>query len=262
MEFVKLKGIVLRETKKGEYDKLLTVLTAEEGRITVSAKGARSQKNRNLPSCKLFAYSEFVLYKKAGDMYILKEAALIEGFFDLVSDVALFSLGSYFLDLASEVTYPGRDESAVLRLLLTALYTLTSHPEREEIVKPAYEMRICALLGVFPSVGKCSRCGKKPEGDAYLDVSNGVLICPDCVGLPGERTDGEYASGVLCAVNGSVRSAMLYAASAPLERLFAFSLKGDSGASFFEISEKYLLYRLGKKPKTLEMYGQFRKSEK
>ena len=35
----KVKGIVVREAAKGENDKLLTVLTGEEGVITVRARG-------------------------------------------------------------------------------------------------------------------------------------------------------------------------------------------------------------------------------
>ena len=46
----KVKGIVVREAAKGENDKLLTILTGEEGVITVRAPGVRKLSASNLRS--------------------------------------------------------------------------------------------------------------------------------------------------------------------------------------------------------------------
>ena len=50
-------GLVLREMPVGENDKLLTVLTAGEGRIYLTAKGARSMRSKVMPICRLFTYA-------------------------------------------------------------------------------------------------------------------------------------------------------------------------------------------------------------
>ena len=42
MEQIRVRGLVVRETQTGEYDKILTVITEEMGRISVSGKGVRS----------------------------------------------------------------------------------------------------------------------------------------------------------------------------------------------------------------------------
>ena len=42
-------GLILREMPIGENDKLLTVLTAEEGQVFMTAKGARSMKSKVVP---------------------------------------------------------------------------------------------------------------------------------------------------------------------------------------------------------------------
>ena len=44
MGYVNYKGIVLREVNTGEADKIITVLTAEEGKISIAAKDAQQQK--------------------------------------------------------------------------------------------------------------------------------------------------------------------------------------------------------------------------
>lgn len=43
-----VSGVVLREVDVGEYDKMLTVLTAELGKISVYANGAKRLKVRTL----------------------------------------------------------------------------------------------------------------------------------------------------------------------------------------------------------------------
>ena len=48
MEQLAVHGLVVRETDVGEYDKILTLITREVGKITVTAKGAKSLKNRNM----------------------------------------------------------------------------------------------------------------------------------------------------------------------------------------------------------------------
>ena len=45
-ERIVTKGIVLRETQTKETDKILTVLTAEQGKLPVIARGARRKGSR------------------------------------------------------------------------------------------------------------------------------------------------------------------------------------------------------------------------
>ena len=52
-EPIKVKGIIIRQTNYSDYDKMLTVLTENMGKITVSAKGVRSMKNKNRAASEL-----------------------------------------------------------------------------------------------------------------------------------------------------------------------------------------------------------------
>ena len=60
--YEKTEGIVLRETDYKEKDKLLTILTAEHGKLTVRVRGAKGQRSRSRAACQLLAFSEFTLY--------------------------------------------------------------------------------------------------------------------------------------------------------------------------------------------------------
>ena len=61
-EKIVTKGLVLRETQTKEADKILTVLTAEHGKLAVVARGARRKNSRIAAASELLAFSELVVY--------------------------------------------------------------------------------------------------------------------------------------------------------------------------------------------------------
>ena len=56
MEELEIDGLVVRETPAGEADKLITLLTAERGRILVSGKGVSSLRSKYAASAQMFMY--------------------------------------------------------------------------------------------------------------------------------------------------------------------------------------------------------------
>ena len=44
--FVETKGVVIRQTKYSEADKILTIFTKEKGKVQAIAKGARRPKSQ------------------------------------------------------------------------------------------------------------------------------------------------------------------------------------------------------------------------
>ena len=55
-----IKGLVLGDIVWGEHDKLMTVLTAEHGKITVVLKGGSSLKSKIVGAC-LFGKTDAVI---------------------------------------------------------------------------------------------------------------------------------------------------------------------------------------------------------
>lgn len=74
-----MTGIVLKEMPLGEADKLLTVFSREQGRISVVAKGAKKPGSRFLAAASAFAYSDMELVK-GRSMYVLRNANIISPF--------------------------------------------------------------------------------------------------------------------------------------------------------------------------------------
>ena len=70
-------GVVLRVTDTKETDRILTVLTADRGKIPLIARGARRKNSRLAAACQMPAYSELTIYKRGG-WYLLDEASPVK----------------------------------------------------------------------------------------------------------------------------------------------------------------------------------------
>ena len=134
--YINTKGLVLREVVYKETSKILTVLTPDEGRITVSAKGARRKGSRIAAATQLFAFSDMTLSHNR-DRWTLTEAQCIESFSGLSDELERAALGAYFCELLEAVSDEAPNPE-ILSLGLNALYALGQEKKPEAIVKAAF----------------------------------------------------------------------------------------------------------------------------
>ena len=250
---IKVKGIVTRAVQYKENDKILTVLTAELGRISVYCHGAKSNKSKFLTNCRLFCYSEFVLTRKK-DFYYIKEADYLEAFFDIVNSMDKLFLGQYFLEIINEISVEGERHDGLLRLVLNSLYALSNNLASFETIKSAFELRACVEMGVSPYLQGCRDCGVVQEGTVYFDVLSGNTVCKDCLFKESEALGEQRGAGIYLPASPSVIAALQYVENTKIERLFSFQLAEDNLATFCNITEKYLLSQVGKSFVTLDLY--------
>ena len=92
--YIVTKGVVLRETETRDADKILTLLTAERGKLSVIARGVCRKGCKFAACAQPLAYSEWTLYKK-GDWYYANEGTTLELFNGLRADLDAMALGFY-----------------------------------------------------------------------------------------------------------------------------------------------------------------------
>lgn len=81
------RAIVLRRVNYGERDRVVTMLTKQNGKITVFAKGVRSQKSKLSAGIELFSVSEVGFIDGKSEMKTLTGARLIMHFDAIVHDI-------------------------------------------------------------------------------------------------------------------------------------------------------------------------------
>ena len=109
-------GLVLREVKVGESDRIITLLTPKLGVITASAKGSLRLKSKLFSACGLFCYSEFTLVP-GRNMYTVREAEVKNVFHGISSSIEGMSLAMYMAEMASALSPTGEEaEKELIRL--------------------------------------------------------------------------------------------------------------------------------------------------
>lgn len=238
---VKTQGLIIREQPVGESDRLVTVLTRDEGVVRAFARRAKSLKDSKNSATGLLCYSRLTLYR-GRDKYIINDAFPIEVFFGLRKDIVALALGQYFCQLSAELVPEGVESSEYLRLVLNALHFLCEGKKPPALLKPIVELRMLAISGFMPDLVACSRCGAYERDPMFFSVQEANLCCGGCGGQ-GFR----LSPGALTAMRHIIYSGF--------EKVFSFGLSGAAVGELSRAVEAYVVQVLQKRPQTLDFYN-------
>lgn len=252
-------GLILRESSVGESDKLLTILTAEHGKMLLRAKGVRNLKSKNLSLCLPFTYGNFEYYEKNGMRWLAGGSSQVS-FFGSSYEIEDFSLAAYISDVACEITGEEANAEQILRVTLNTLYAIGKKLKPRELIKASYELFAAASSGFFPNLDGCRKCGSTQSDSYFVDVMNGNCLCHACLkesslGSHYVELDKFESRNILIPISASALAAARYVLCAPPSRIFAFELKEDNDlADLARLAETYLLNHLERGFDTLEFY--------
>ena len=232
-------GLVLKEVKLREADRILTLLMPEHGIVSVSARGSMRPNNKLFSASGLFCFSEWTL-REGKTMYSVDEAAPIEVFFGLRQSLEAVSLAAYLAELVQILLPTGQEAEILLRLVLNSFYLLSENKHSPVHVKSVFELRALAESGYLPDFSACIRCGREDGLDCF-DFSNGGLLCEKCRTV--YEREANLTPGVLAAARHIVEC--------PAEKAFSFTLKEDAELQLGVVAEQYLLHQFDYPPKTL-----------
>jgi len=245
---LKAQGIVLRDYKLDE-DRVVTILTREQGVLSAYANGANRLRSALASSTELLCYGQFELFKNR-DRYVVDHADAQRTFFGIRQDVEKLSLASYFAQLSTELTPREEPADMYLSLLLNTLHFVENEKRDPQLLKALYELRILTLSGYMPALVACRRCGVYQAEEFFFFPADGTLLCGGCAG--GQRPVGGIP------LRMGVLAAMRHIIYCPPEKLFAFSLSGEGLGKLERLAEQYLHYQVEKTFHALEIYRALR----
>lgn len=240
--YLTIQGLVLRVTDYNDRDALLTVLSREQGKLTVKARGLRRKNSPLTACCQLLSFSEFTLFEYRG-MYTIREGRPIELFAALRRDLAKLSLATYFAQVSALLAQEDLPNPELQSLVLNCLYALCSLPLPEQQIKAVFEIRAMCLAGYSPELSGCCVCGK--EYPDRIDLAAGTLCCGNC------HTEGK---GIRMPLSPAALDAMRYCALCSPKRLFSFQLNPSDLSLLADASEGYLMTQLSQGFSTLDFY--------
>lgn len=150
-DFVIVTGMVIKTIPVGEYDRSVTILTKERGKISAFAKGARKQTSRFAAPANPFSFGTFKLFVGKSS-YTIMDAEISNYFEGLRTDFEGAYYGIYFLEIADYYTRENNDEKEMLKLLYQSLRALQSEKLTDELVRYIFEIKAMVVNGEFPGI--------------------------------------------------------------------------------------------------------------
>lgn len=192
-------GINLKGMPLGESDRLMTILTREQGLIRAVAKGARKQPSKLGGRMELFVVNELVLsggrWSSAQDpqaqLQRITQAETIQSFSRLGHSLAQLTAAQYLGEVALMQALAGEAQEELFVLLLEHLSRL-ERADSAQAVLPLLThglYHLLALGGIAPQSQYCHYCrqavsndlGTDPSHeDVYFSFSAGGVLCEAC----------------------------------------------------------------------------------
>lgn len=241
--YLTIQALVLRVCPYKDHDAILTLLTPDRGKITVKARGLRRKNSPLVAPCQLLAYGEFALFEYRG-MYTINEARSIELFSPIHRDICKLSLGTYFAQVAEQISQEDLPNPEILSLLLNSLFMITKEDASLAKIKAVFELRIACLAGYTPDLTGCYVCNK--EKPNKFDIFHGHLVCDRC-------SDGT-SNGIRMPVSPGTLDAMRYICGCDEKRIFSFQVGDGAMTELSHIAESYLSAQLECGFSTLDFY--------
>ncbi len=161
-ELLSLTGMVLKAEPIGEYDKRVVLLTAESGKMTCFAKGARRMGNRFLAATDPFCFGTFRLFP-GRNSYSLNEAEIKNYFAGLREDYESACYGMYFLELSDYYTVENNDEKPMLALLYRSVEALLRENIPNALIRCIFELKALMLNGEYPGIPEEEKASFDPS---------------------------------------------------------------------------------------------------
>ncbi|MBK6770062.1 MAG: DNA repair protein RecO [Ardenticatenales bacterium] len=175
----KAEAIVLKRHDYGEADRILTVYTRQQGKITVIAKGVRRIASRKAGHVELFTHAQMML-AEGRNMDVLTQAEMIEAFPRLRDDLVRMTYAYHIAELVDRFEQDGHPSPQTFQLLRDSLAAL-GDADDPFVVARYFELRYLSLIGYRPHLFECAQCATSLEpGAAVFSPEAGGVVCPAC----------------------------------------------------------------------------------
>ena len=242
MATVKVKGVILSENNMGDYDKMLTMLTPNFGKISCVAKGARRPKSALLAGTQMFCFGEYMMYQGTST-YHINSCETIEIFYKLRTDLEKLKYAIHINKIVQDVTEENENCFNIMQLYLNALYTISETDKDLDLTISIFKLRLLCILGYTPRILSCTNC-KEKDNLTYFSIKDNGFKCEACA-----RQDKSSLQ-----MSESTKNAIKYTITAPAKKLFSFNLINESLEEFKLICKIYFNQKMEKEYKLEEIF--------
>ncbi len=150
-KIIEVNGMIIKSKVVAEYDRLITILTLEKGKIYVFVNGARKQGSSFMGISREFLYGKFKIYENRNS-YNLQSAVIVNYFEEITKDMESTCYGAYFLELTDYYTREYVIDVPTLKLLYCALLAILKPSLENKLVRRIFELRMMSENGDYENL--------------------------------------------------------------------------------------------------------------
>ncbi len=151
MNQIVTQAIVLRRIDYGEADRIITLLTPDQGKLRLMAKGVRRLKSKLAGGIELFSVSQITFVRGRGEIGTLISARLSEHYGAIVSHIDRVQLGYEFIKIIDKTTEDEPEED-YFRLLEHTFLALNDARVPSELIRVWFDTQLLTLDGHTPNL--------------------------------------------------------------------------------------------------------------
>ena len=237
MKTVKTKGIIIAEKIMSDFDKMLTILTPNMGKIECVAKGSRRPKSLLMAGTQFLCFGDYMLYK-GGENYSMNSCETIELFYNIRTDLDKLKYAVYITKIINDVTTENQNNYKILQLYLNTLYVISNTDKDLEFVTSIFRLRLLSIIGYRPEIEECKTC-KEKENLTKFSIRDNGFKCTAC---------GKQDKGAID-MSETTKDAIRYIILSDAKKIYSFQVPKESIEELKIISKLYLTEKLEKEYK-------------
>jgi DNA repair protein RecO (recombination protein O) len=183
-------GVVLRTYKLRESDRIVVIMTQDNGKVRAVAKGVRKTKSKFGSRLEPMSHVRLLLYR-GRELDIVSQADSVEPLAPMLATLDRASQGMAAIEAVDQLGLEREPNPRLYRMAVGVLRTIAERPSPLNV--PAFYWKLLAAEGLEPQLDACVRCGgTQPETELVaFDVDEGGVQCRAC------RTGSSISAGAL-----------------------------------------------------------------
>ncbi|HEY32173.1 MAG TPA: DNA repair protein RecO [Dehalococcoidia bacterium] len=174
------EAVIIKKTRLGEADSILTMYTPDMGKIQGFAKSLRRPRSKMAGHLELLTHSKVSL-ARGRNLDTITGGQTITAFLPLKSDLWLTSYGLYAIELVNQFTAEHVESPPLFQLLLDTMHNLCQEETNKESTLRYFELHLLHEVGYRPQLQHCVTCKSplQPVTNYFSPIAGGTL-CPNC----------------------------------------------------------------------------------
>lgn len=241
-----LTALVLRKTKLGETDIILTLMARDGSQVRAVAKGLRKPGSRFGARLEPYAVVDLLMHS-GKSLEIVTEARTVAAHAALREDLDRSAAASVVADVLDKISVEGQHEPRLFGLATATLDAFEgAGTEALPALVVAFLLKSMAMHGYRPELEVCAACGAGALGSTFSLVHGGML-CEACAG-----TDA-----AAIAFPEQARAWLTTLLRATMAEVEGLEMPAAAVADCFALMRAFVVYHLPARLKALDFYAGF-----